>query len=77
MLEFLNTFLEPDFLRALALNLLYLIGGFGLIYFLFNRLTANNIPPNLRGYSKGVLSKAILMLIILFLVSMGITYFIF
>jgi len=73
--QILSTFLEPEFLRLAALNFLYLISGFGLIYFLFDNLTANNIPTNLRGYSQGILFKAIIMLVTLFLISISITYF--
>lgn len=42
-------------------------GSFGIIFYLFDKLTARNIPTNLKSYSEKTLWNAIKMLVLLFL----------
>jgi len=55
-----------EFFREAVIYFILFIGSFGVVRFLASKLTAHNVPRNLRGHTSRSITRATVMLVVLF-----------
>lgn len=51
------------------------LGSLGVLLFVFDKLTANNIPKNLQNHTRKTTVKALIMLTVLFAIAFGLVLY--